>query len=90
MVLLTQYFRCDDDQVLPLCSPLPLPQASLPLDEAPLVVCSGTCYAAVATSKQLLRIFTPSGMQHFVMRLEGGVVTMAAHVSVKERGVQGI
>lgn len=56
-------------------------QAALPMAEVPLVITAGTCFAAAATSRGLLRIFTPSGIQHFVMRLDGPIVTMAAHVS---------
>ena len=50
---------------------------TLPPEETPLGVACGTSFAAVATSKQFLRLFTISGLQNDILMLPGPIVTMS-------------
>ncbi|KIY92199.1 WD repeat and HMG-box DNA-binding protein 1 [Monoraphidium neglectum] len=50
----------------------------LPRDEAPTCIAAGRSFVAVATSAQLLRIYSPSGRQLAALSLPGPAVALAA------------
>ncbi|KAL3149950.1 hypothetical protein ABBQ38_013311 [Trebouxia sp. C0009 RCD-2024] len=53
-------------------------QVSLPTGDEALAVTAGQSFSAVATSQHMLRVFSPAGLQTFVMTLQGMPVALAS------------